>query len=316
MANILKIFFAPYLNWSYVDKALKVKVRVIERPAYSLEKKELDELREHLKAIVKKSIPKEDLNYGIFAESSDAFKSNVITIIYSLEDNKPIAFNCLAWISCQLKGKEENVLHLGLVVIDPDVREGGLSWILYGLTTIFLFARNKLNPIWISNVTQVPAIVGMVSQSMDLVYPTPSNIGKPPFTHSWLVRQIIQDNRHVFGVGADAEFDSQRFIIKNSYTGGSDHLKKKFTEAQAHRDPRYNDFCKENLDYDRGDDFIQIGQFNLLMNKKFIMRSIPKKSILSILVSFCFMSFQSILSPILLWLDTSEKYGDLRPWKK
>ena len=247
MANIIKIFFAPYLNWSYVDKALKVRVRVIERPAYSLEPKELDELREHLKAIVKKSIPKEDLNYGIFSENSDAY---------------------------------------------------------------------KLNPIWISNVTQVPAIVGMASQSFERVYPTPKNIGNPPFIHSWLVRQIMGENRHVFGVGPDAEFDSEKFIIKNSYTGGSDHLKKKFTEAQAHRDPIYNDFCKNNLDYDRGDDFIQIGQFNLMMTKKFMMKSAPKKSVMGILVSLFFITLQSVFAPILLWLDANKKYGELRPWKK
>jgi len=299
-----------------VDKALKVRVRVIERPAYSLAPEELEELRVDLKAIIKKSIPKEDLNYGIFSDNSDAFKSNVITIIYSLVDNKPIAFNCLVWIKLQLKGKEENLLHLGLVVIDPDVREGGLSWILYGLTTIFLFARNKLNPIWISNVTQVPAIVGMVSQSFERVYPTPKNLGNPPFIHSWLVRQIIGDNRHVFGVGPDAEFDSEKFIIKNSYTGGSDHLKKKFSEAQAHRDPIYNEFCKNNLNYDRGDDFIQIGQFNLMSNKRVIMRSVPKKSVVGIVVSLFFITLQSVCAPILLWLDADKKYGELRPWKK
>ncbi len=316
MNSIYNIFFAPYLNWSYIDKSIKVRVRVVERPAYSLTKEEADELRESLKQIVKKSIPKENLNYGIFSETSDAFKNNVITIIYNLEDNRPIAFNSLAWIKCNLRGKDEDLLHLGLVVIDPDVREGGLSWILYGLTTILLFVRKKLNPIWVSNVTQVPAIIGKVCQSFDRMYPTPENLGKPPFVHTWLVRQIMKDNRHVFGVGPDAEFDAEKFIIKNSYTGGSDHLKKKFTEAQPHRDVVYNNFCKDNLDYDRGDDFIQIGQINLDMTKNFIMKSVPKSSVVRISISLVFVSLQSILSPVLLWLDSDKKYGDLRPWKK
>lgn len=312
----MKVVFAPYLNWSYIDKGLKIKVRVIERPTYSLSKEELNVLREDLKTIVKKSIPKENLNYGIFSETSKAFETNVITIIYSLVDNKPIAFNSLSWISCQLRGKSEDLLHLGLVVIDPDVREGGLSWILYGLTTILLFVRNKLNPLWVSNVTQVPAIIGKVSQSFDRVYPTPQNLGKPPFIHSWLVRDVMKENRHVFGVGPDADFDSVNFIIKNSYTGGSDHLKKKFSEAQPHRNPIYNDFCKNHLNYDRGDDFIQIGQINLNMTKNFIMKSIPRKSVLGIVVSLVFISIQSILSPLIQWLDSSEKYGVLRPWTK
>jgi hypothetical protein len=274
-------------------------VRVIERPAYSLNETELKELRESLKQIVKKSIPKENLNYGIFSETSDAFKTNIITIIYTLEDNRPIAFNSLSWINTQLKGKDEELLHLGLVVIDPDVREGGLSWILYGLTTILLFVRKKLSPIWVSNVTQVPAIIGKVTQSFDSVYPSPGNFGKPPFIHLWLARQIMKDKRYVFGVGPEAEFDAEKFIIKNSYTGGSDHLKKKFSEAQPHRD-----------------DFIQIGQINLNMTKKFLMKSVPKKSVMRIAISLFFVSLQSVLSPVLLWLDYNHKYGELRSWKK
>ena len=278
MNSIYKIFFAPYLNWSYQDRALKVSVRVIERPAYSLGQNEINQLQHDLRKIVKKSIPKENLNYGIFAESGEALKTCIITIIYREEDNYPIAFNSLSWIPCKLRGKDEELLHLGLVVIDPDVREGGLSWILYGLTTILLFVRKRLKPIWISNVTQVPAIIGKVSQSFDLVYPTPLNLSKPPFIHQWIVTQIMNNNRHVFGVGADAFFDYDKFIIKNSYTGGSDHLKKKYTETQPHRDPIYNNFCQNNLDYDRGDDFIQIGQINLNMTKKFLLKSVPKKS--------------------------------------
>lgn len=126
----------------------------------------------------------------------------------------------------------------------------------------------------------------------------------------------MDHNRHVFGVGADASFDYDKFIIKNSYTGGSDHLKKKFTEAQPHRDSIYNNFCQNNLDYDRGDDFIQIGQINLNMTKQFLLKSVPKKSILSLIVSLIFISIQSILSPLLLWLDSQNQYGELRPWKK
>lgn len=291
-------------------------MRVIERPAFCLTENELSQLRSDLKQIVKKSIPKENLNYGIFSETSDAFQSSIITIIYKLEDNTPIAFNSLTWINLKLRGKDEELLHLGLVVIDPDVREGGLSWILYGLTTIMLFVRKKLKPIWVSNVTQVPAIIGKVSQSFDMVYPTPENIGQPPFIHQWLVRQIIASKRHVFGVGPDAEFDLDKFIIKNSYTGGSDHLKKKFSEAQPHRDMAFNNFCQNNLNYDRGDDFIQIGQMNLNMTRNFLLKSVPKKSVINIAVSLFFISIQSVLSPVLLWLDSQNKYGDLRPWKK
>lgn len=310
---ILKDIFGPYLNWSYTDKAAKVKVRVLERPAFILSKQEQDDLREQLAEVVKKSIPKESLDYGIFSKTSDAFERCIITIVYDMED-RPIAFNSLSWIKCTLRGKDEDLLHLGLVVVDPSVREGGLSWILYGLTTVLLFVRKKFNPLWVSNVTQVPAIIGKVSQSADLVYPTPENIGQPPFFHAWLLRQIMEDNRHVFGVGPEAELDIVNFIIKNSYTGGSDHLKKKFAEAQPHRNPKYNDFCKQYLDYDRGDDFIQIGQLNSKTSSEFLTKSIPKNALFTIILSLIFISIQAVISPVLMWLDSSKRFGDLRPW--
>lgn len=312
---LLKNLFGPYLNWSYIDKSARVRVRVIERPAFILTPLEQESLRSELKEVVKKSIPNETLDYGLFSKNSDAFEKCVVTIIYNLSDGQPIAFNSLSWIKCSLRGKEEDLLHLGLVVIDPSVREGGLSWILYGLTTELLFVRKKFSPIWISNVTQVPAIIGKVSQSFDLVYPTPDNIGNPPFFHAWLTRQIMQDNRHVFGIGPDAEFDPVHFIIKNSYTGGSDHLKKKFTEAQPHRMSAYNDFCSHYLNYERGDDFIQIGQLNLRMAHQFLTKSIPKKSLLRIIFALFFIMIQSVLSPLLMWLDANKRFGVLRPWK-
>ena len=59
----------------------------------------------------------------------------------------------------ELDGEPQQVTHLGLVMVDPDVQGQGLSWVLYGLTTLVLFARDGLRPKWISNVTQVPSVV-------------------------------------------------------------------------------------------------------------------------------------------------------------
>ena len=51
-------------------------------------------------------------------------------------------------------------------MVDPDVQGQGLSWVLYGLTTLVLFIRDGLRPRWISNVTQVPAVCGMVVRDL------------------------------------------------------------------------------------------------------------------------------------------------------
>ena len=88
-------------------------------------------------------------------------------------------------------------------------------------------------------------------------------------------------HRPAFGVGDDASFDSERFVIRNSYTGGSDHLKKPFGEAAKHRNPIYNDCCRADLDYARGDDFLQIGQLTLGSIGGYYLRTLGRFSSLS-----------------------------------
>ena len=86
-------------------------------------------------------------------------------------------------------------------MVDPDVQGQGLSWVLYGLTTLVLFARDGLRPKWISNVTQVPAVFGMVCDTFADVYPSPDATARQSFAHLQLARGIMRDHRAVFGVG-------------------------------------------------------------------------------------------------------------------
>ena len=110
-------------------------------------------------------------------------------------------------MSVELDGEPEQVTHLGLVMVDPDVQGQGLSWVLYGLTTLVLFARDGLRPKWISNVTQVPAVFGMVCDTFSDVFPSPHAGARQSFAHLQLARGIMREHRAVFGVGGEAGFD-------------------------------------------------------------------------------------------------------------
>jgi hypothetical protein len=129
-----------------------------------------------------------------------------------------------------------------------------------------------------------------------------------------LVRQIMQQHRAVFGVGDDADFDEQKFIITNAYTGGSDHLKKKFEQAQAHRKSHYNEFCRNNLNYDRGDDFLQLGKMDLTATQTYLTRSVPAKSIVAVATSLIVVGIQGLLLPVVSWFDYRRHQGEIRPW--
>jgi len=280
-----------------------------------MSQRDLLALTNELRKIAAKTLPEGQLNYGVFSADRQFLDNSIITIVCREDDDQPIAFNALAVMDLEFNGKRSEVLHLGLVMIDPGVRSRGLSWILYGLTCVILFLRNGLRPLYVSSVTQVPAVVGMVSETFSDVYPVPGAGPPKDFAKVQLARVIMAHHRCVFGVGEDAEFDESQFVIRNAYTGGSDNLKKSFEEASKHRKDAYNDFCRENLDYNRGDDFLQIGLIDLNAARRYVTRAVPRGSLASVIALTVLVLVRRIVLPILYWLDDTRPLGDLRPWK-
>jgi len=303
----------------FLDLSLPVgqsrRMRIIERPGLWMTEDRLTTLVGQLRQIASRTLADKDLAYGIFSGDKSRLQSTFITLVTDSKTGAPIAFNALPVIPLELDGRPVELLHLGLVMVDPDQRSKGLSWVLYGLTCFLLFIRNQGRPIWISNVTQVPAVVGMVSETFSEVYPDPANSNPRKFRHLVLARQIMRAHRYVFGVGPDAEFDEQRFIIRNAYTGGSDNLKKSFEVAQKHRKAVFNDFCQGHLDYARGDDVIQIGKLDLPAARRYLIDMVPKGALGFVAVASLMALIQRAILPVIQWLDGNREWGRLRPSK-
>ena len=63
-------------------------------------------------------------------------------------------------------------MHLGLVMVDPALRGRGLSSTLYGLTCVLMFLTGQGRALWVSNVSQVPAIAAAtLCGELATVYP-------------------------------------------------------------------------------------------------------------------------------------------------
>jgi hypothetical protein len=287
--------------------------RIIERPGATLDDEALAELVEQLKAVATRVLPKGGLTYGVFAGDRERLAHTVITLICEAGTGRPIAFNALALMDVVLDGEPAEVIHLGLVMVDPDQRGQGLSWVLYGLTTLLLFVRKGLRPLWISNVSQVPAVIGMVEDTFSDVFPDAARNARQSFDHLQIARDIMQRHRHVFGVGEEAVLDEARGIITNAYTGGSDDLKKGFEEAPPYRNSKVNDFCKRELDYERGDDVLQLGRIDLAAARRYMLGQVPRASAPGLLAAAAFLTLQRFVLPIAHWLDDSRRFGPLRP---
>jgi hypothetical protein len=287
--------------------------RIVESPGRALSEDDLERLVAQLRVVAGKTLPAGDLTYGIFSGERERLSRAIVTLICEEASGRPIAFNALSVMSVELDGQPAEVTHLGLVMVDPEVQGQGLSWVLYGLTTLVLFLRDGLRQKWISNVTQVPAVCGMVCETFSDVFPSPQAGSRVSFAHLQLARGIMRRHRAVFGVGEEAGFDEARFVITNAYTGGSDTLKKSYDEAPKHRDERYNAFCARELDYTRGDDLLQIGRIDLTGARQYLLREVPPGSMPALLAAATALTLQRLVLPVLHWLDDSRVFGILRP---
>lgn len=301
---------------SYLDETVSarggLRIRIVERPGRWMSPERLASVVDDLRTIVRRCIPSGELGYGAASGDAGRLDASILTIVYD-RDGHPIGFNALSILECELRGRPVDVLHLGLVMVDPGVRAGGLSGLLYGLTCFLVFARRQLRPLWISNVTQVPAVFGMVADNFANVYPTSRAGDRQTFDHLHLARQIMSRHRFAFGVGSEAVFDEARSVILDAYTGGSDSLKKLFDGAPKHRDPVHNETCERELDYARGDDFLQLGQFTLQIASRYFTRSAKVISPGALALQFGASALQSIVAPALQWFCADAPWGELRP---
>ena len=265
-----------------------------------------------LGAVVRAGVGPAGLQYGVLSDPAILDRA-VITVIYAEDSNRPVAFNALQILECEVHGRTEEVLHLGLVMIDPAYRQAGLTGALYGITSFLVCARRQMRPFWISNVTQVPLVFGIVGEFVEDVYPSMKRGARRSFAHLQIARQLTATYRAAFGAGPEAEFDEDRFILRNAYTGGSDNLKKSFDEAPKSFDEAANTMCRTQLDYARGDDFVQIGRFTFSVARRYLTRSAAVISPFALVTHGAMLVGESFVAPVLQWLTPDRAMGSLRP---
>ncbi len=70
------------------------------------------------------------------------------------------------------------------------------------------------------------------------------------------------------------------------------------------------------LDYERGDDVLQIGRIDLAASRRYLLNSVPRKSLPGLLATIGFLLLQRIALPVLYWFSPDKPWGVLRPWTK
>lgn len=303
-----------YLDFEFTVRD-EARLRIIERPGLWMDAGQLAVIVEELRTVVRAAIPG-GLAYGILSGDKRRLDNAVISLLYEARSHRAIAFNAYSLLRIELHGRPADVLHLGLVMVDPAFQTQGYTWVVVGLPCLLVFLRNGLQSVWVTSVSQVPAIIGKVAEGFGAVFPSPFPGARRTYTHLEIARQVMQLHRSAFGVGAEARFDPESFVIRNAYTGGSDNLKKSFADTAKHRDRRANDMCVGALDYGRGDDFLQVGLIDAAHCWDYLWRDVPRDSLPRVLARAGFVLLERWALPLLHWFSPQRQWGDLRPWRQ
>jgi hypothetical protein len=255
----------------------EIKFCLWERPGLWCSQKMLNKILEDVRSVAAQQDGKMP-EYGILKGEKNDLDNRVIAIAYDVKSKKPIGFAAQIYLEVEMNDRKEDVLHLGLVCVAKDFRGNSISGILSVLPNLIILMKRKFKSIRISNISQVPSVIGNVAYYYDNVFPNPLSDHPQRPKHKIIAEQIFNKHKAAFGVGDDAWFNSEHQIICNSYTGGSDELKKKLTDCQMYRDSRVNNYCEQNLDYSRGDDILQIGKLSDKSIDRFMKGLIFKKS--------------------------------------
>lgn len=156
-----------------------------------------------------------------------------------------------------------DVLHLGLTCVRPEDRSAGLTHQLTAKVLLgYLSQHRPFERVWVSNVACVLSSLGNVAVHFDDVFPAPWT-AKPSETHRRIAATISGHHRGDIYIQADAHFDETAFVFRGSNEPGNMFCKTADDGRFHHRETQLNRYYADRMDFEAGDEVLQIGHVSL-----------------------------------------------------
>lgn len=220
----------------------------------------LDRLRQTLYAVARYRLDPLP-EYGIFLPGRESFRNRIVTVAY--EDERPVAFGAMVWLPLRIRAVAQDVLHLGLVVTTPNRLSPNLLWQMYYFPVFYVVLRRFPRPFWISCVSLEPSVIGAVSDHFPSSLPNYRDHRPSNGVRTAIARTLVRDHGHEFGAGEDAVLDEETLVIQGSCRGPSEALRTSYRRAAKYPVRACNEWCRDLLDYERGDELLQLGRADL-----------------------------------------------------
>lgn len=195
--------------------------------------------------------------YQCFSRAPDALDDKVLVIAWT-EDRQIAGFASAVRLSVP---GVRYVLHLGLTCVDPDHRSARLTHRLMSRLVVGFLARRPWADVWVTNVACVLSSIGNVARNFDDVYPAPGGPDVPSLIHQRIARAIDAAHREDIYILPEATLDPATYVFRGSVAGTP--FEKGADDTQYHhRDPELNAFYAQRLNFEDGDEQLQIGRYN------------------------------------------------------
>lgn len=254
----------------------KYRIEFINRPGRKLSDARLASLVQALRATAATcfdTLPDYQVMAGTRAELAD----KVLAMAWR-KDGQLAGFCSCVILPVEGVGK---VLHLGLTCVRPEDRGAGLTHLLTRRAVSGHLLRHRpLGRLWVSNCAAVLSSLGSVALHFQNVYPSPARAEGPSPAHRRIAEAINRHYRHKMFVPDSSTFDTEAFVFRGSI--------KETVFAKDGDDPRFlhrkeplNDFYRARIDFDRGDEVLQVGRastigaFKHLYRRRFRSPGVP-----------------------------------------
>ena len=232
-------------------------IEVYYKPGLSMNEAELDDFTGKIKKTAQfcfTSLP----DYQVMRGTREELSDKVIAVAWSDSDRSQVDGFCSSVLLPVERIGE--VLHLGLTCVRPEARSRGLTHVLTHKAVASQLLRTSplIGKLWISNCAAVLSSLVNVAVYFENVYPSPFHRSRKTNEHVMISDAINRYHRDKMYINREAEFDPDDFIFRGS-VNGTVFQKDSSDCTYHHRNKILNRYYQHLMDFNRGDEILQIG---------------------------------------------------------
>lgn len=239
---------------------------VYDRPGASLNTHDLALLKCELRALAQECLG-ELPNYQCLRSDGRDLDRLIIAVARNQEGH--LMGFCSSYL---FEVEEMQLLHLGLTCVSPKMRGKKLTHHLTSKVVFhFLWHYSFWKASWVSNVACVLSSLGNLAQYFESVYPSP-NTDLPPSPEQQCIAQYLNSEaREELFIRPEATFNDQHFVFEGSVLGNM--FQKELQDRRYHhRNHQFNQFYQSLMNFERGDEVLQVGKVSWLTFPKYYLK--------------------------------------------